>query len=161
MNRKRIYRIVSITLVVILGFVGYELYQQKKKEMLEATLDGLKVGKKFGELVTREQCLQGLTFKYSKCNDHTCAVSAHGFIAGCMQKAKPDSYCQTVPAPSESKKLVSWAKETCKGIKLAGTKCEDYINKVSDVCSKMTSGQNRSKPEIFIDGFNRGYEKAK
>lgn len=155
-------RIKIIVVLVLVGGIAlaYLLFKQKEQEMLSATLQGLASGRAYGRSVMQKQCLAGVRMHYKECEDNVCAVSAHGFIAACMEAAVKDDFCLGVPAPGDSQAAVDWAARTCAANEIYNAKCEGYLQKVLAVCYEQRTGKKRDTSEIIRDGFNRGYQKS-
>lgn len=151
--------VIAIVLAAGIG-LGFYLFKAKEQELLSATMQGLDIGEAYGRVMAQKDCVAGLRMQHGQCDDNVCALSAHGFIAGCMRSAEKDSFCAGVPAPSDSQAAIGWAGRTCLELKMANTKCEDYIHKVLAVCYEQNTGKKRDTSEIIRDGFNKGYQKS-
>lgn len=157
-NRKNL--VIALVLIGVVG-IGYFLFKKKEQELLNATMKGMDLGARFGQIVPQGQCLSGLKMAYSSCKDTACELSAHGFISKCLETAEKDNFCPSLPSPKDSSAALAWAGKTCSELQRSGTKCGDYIHKVLSVCHEQTTGKKRTTEEMMQDGFNRGYEKSR
>jgi hypothetical protein len=155
-------RVKMIIAMAVIGGIGFGIYSYKQKEqaLVDATMKGLDLGERYGQLVKQGACLPGLRLQHAQCSDHACELSAHGFISGCMRTAARDQFCLGVPSPKESKAALGWSDATCAQLQMAGTRCENFIHKVLAVCYEQNTGKKRGASELIQDGFNRGYEKS-
>lgn len=158
-KNSRVTWIVALVLVGGIG-TGYFLYNKKEQALLAATMQGLDLGERYGQLVKQGACMQGLQLQHAQCADSACELSAHGFISGCLRTAERDNFCPGVPSPKDSKAALGWADQSCGELQMAGTRCDNFIHKVLAVCYQQNTGKKRGASELIQDGFNRGYEKT-
>lgn len=88
--------VAAIALVATLAAGAY-WGKQKYDSVLQATSQGLGLGRAYGEMITQSNCMLGLQLKYAQCTTTECELSANGYIAGCMEKATRDNFCDSVP----------------------------------------------------------------
>jgi hypothetical protein len=156
-NRTKIV-IALVALVLTAGAAGgYYLFKKKQQEIYSAALKGLILGQSYGKMVARSDCVPALPMQYSSCRDTVCTVSAHGFIAGCLDAARDDNFCKTVPSMEDTTSSIDWAAKTCGDLKLGDTKCDQYIHKVLLVCYEKNTGKRLDSTDAFKSGFKRGF----
>lgn len=158
-SRKKRIAIILVSIGIVSA--AFFLFQKKQQELLDATMEGMKLGELHGRMGKQSSCMSGLKMKYAQCNDIACELSAHGFISACLGTAEADSFCAGLPSPKDSKAALAWADRTCASLELYNTKCEAYIHKTLSVCHAQTTGKPRSTGELIQDGFNRGYEQSR
>ncbi|MEE2733518.1 MAG: hypothetical protein VYA55_22040 [Pseudomonadota bacterium] len=159
MSKKSIVVILSLAVALIVLAFGY-LAKQKYDQLLKSTSEGLALGKAHGKMIHQADCLLGLKMKYAKCSTTDCELSANGYIAGCMQAAKKDDFCSSVPNIKDTKKAISWVSSACSDQNPDGDKCLKYMHKFVSVCTEQNESRKISKGELFKAGFDKGLDSS-
>ena len=150
-------KVVVISIVVVaLVAVGVFIGKSKYDSMLAATSQGLALGDSFGKMVTQSNCILGLKIKYAACTTTECELSANGYIAGCMEAAEKDGFCNNVPRIQNTDQALNWASKTCSENSLGTDRCLKYIHKFVSVCTGQAEGRKVSEIELLKDGFEKG-----
>lgn len=142
--------VVAVSLALV--YVGNAKYQA----LLEATTQGLALGKAHGEGIGQSACLRGLRSRYASCDTTECELSANGYIAGCMEKAEPDEFCDAVPNVHDTRQSLSWVGVTCVRAELSLGRCSRYLHKFVAVCTEQVERRKISLSETAEIGFKKG-----
>jgi hypothetical protein len=155
MKNKSILAFVFVAILL----AGAYLAKQKYDSALQATSEGLRLGQAYGAMISQSNCTLGLRLKYTECTTTDCELSANGYIAGCMEKATRDNFCDSVPAAKNTDLALNWASNTCSTLKLGNDRCPKYIHKFVNVCTEQSQGRPLSTQELMENGFNKGLNK--
>lgn len=142
--------------VVALILAGAYWAKQKYDSALQATSEGLRLGQAYGAMISQSNCTLGLRLKYAECTTTECELSANGYIAGCMEKAERDNFCESVPAAKNTDQALAWASSACATLKLGNDRCPKYMHKFVNVCTEQSQGRPMSTPELMENGFKKG-----
>jgi hypothetical protein len=147
---------IAVVALVALLAAGAYWGKQKYDSVLQATTQGLGLGRAYGEMITQSNCMLGLQLKYAQCTTTECKLSANGYIAGCMEKAARDNFCESVPKAESTDQALNWGSNTCKTFQLGNDRCPKYIQKFVNVCTEQSQGRPLSTKELMENGFNKG-----
>ncbi|MDR2690326.1 MAG: hypothetical protein LBB76_11300 [Azoarcus sp.] len=148
--------VVSIIVVVIILAGGVYFGKIKYDSVLEAATRGLALGKAYGRTVSQSNCILGLKPRYASCSTMECELSANAYIAGCMETATRDDFCNDVPHIQNTDQALDWSSKTCSEYGLGHDRCLKYIHKYVRVCTEQTEKRALSTGDVFTSGFEKG-----
>lgn len=157
MNNLKLTLILIATVIVMIT-LGKGM-KQKYESVHNSTAQGLTLGKTYGKTINQSECIVGLKLKYSTCDSLNCEFSANGYIVGCMETAKKDDFCTTVPNIDETSKSIDWIAQECDKNGLGKGKCLRYMQSFIDACTEQKQNRKISTSEHFTSGFSKGFNR--
>lgn len=130
MERKNLILVSAIIVVGIIAVVLHQIY----KSYVDSTAEAIGLGKTYGEMVSQADCITGLTLKYATCSRYRCGLAANGFINGCMETAKTDSFCEKVPYAEDSPESRLWIETACSDNNMDAEMCPKFMQAFITAC---------------------------
>lgn len=150
--------LIVIVVIIVMITLGKGT-KQKYESVHNSTVEGLKLGKTYGQTISQSGCIDGLQFKYATCDSLECILSANGYIKGCMKSAKIDNFCDLVPTIDQTNESIDWVSKECVKNGLDKGKCPKYMRSFISTCTEQKENRKISTGEHFTSGFSNGFNK--
>jgi len=129
---------VILAAALVLGGMGYVLWERYGDGIVEDVSAGSEEGKAFGRVATDKDCYYRTLSRMQGCDDFSCALKTKLFAQECLRATETiTDLCDQVPSVASFLEFALWSADTCAREAPDHDACDSILQEVGKHCMRV------------------------